>query len=171
MRRSVKVEPKVTGGESVGLADVVWDNAQRQPGVVQFLRPDPDLRSWPAPPAQAGDPSTVTCRQFRDDVLALARGLVAAGVEPGARVALMSRTRYEWTLVDYALWSIGAVTVPVYDTSSAEQLAWILADSGAVACVVETEDHAAMLAGVRDDLPGLGQVWQIDAGDLVGVVE
>ncbi|MFG3604695.1 AMP-dependent synthetase/ligase [Micromonospora chersina] len=166
MRGSIAVKPAVTGGESAGLADVVWENARRKPDTVQFLRPDPDIRSWPTQPDAA---AAVTCRQFRDDVLALARGLVAAGVEPGARVALMSRTRYEWTLVDYALWTVGAVTVPVYDTSSAEQLAWILADSGAVACVVETSAHTAMLSGVRDRLPGLGQVWQIDAGDLVRV--
>ncbi|MFI2651252.1 AMP-dependent synthetase/ligase [Micromonospora fulviviridis] len=169
MRGSVAVEPKVTGGESAGLADVVWENARRKPDTVQFLRPNPDVRSWPAQQPGAGDAGAVTCRQFRDDVAALARGLIAAGVAPGARVALMSRTRYEWTLVDYAVWTIGAVTVPVYDTSSAEQLAWILADSGAVACVVETPDHAAMLTSVRDRLPGLAQVWQIDAGDLTQV--
>ncbi|MET7971422.1 AMP-dependent synthetase/ligase [Micromonospora sp. NPDC005305] len=167
MRGSVAVKPKVTGRESVGLADVVWENARQKPDKVQFLRPNPDARSWPAQQAGAGDAGTVTCRQFRDDVLALARGLIAAGVAPGDRVALMSRTRYEWTLVDYAAWTIGAVTVPVYDTSSADQLAWILADSGAVACVVETSDHAAMLNAVRERLPGLGQVWQIDAGDLI----
>ncbi|SCG69392.1 AMP-dependent synthetase/ligase [Micromonospora inositola] len=171
MRRDVRVAPEVTGGESVGLADVVWENAQRSPDAVQFLRPDPDVRSWPAHRSETGATSAVTCRQFRDDVLALARGLIAAGVEPGARVALMSRTRYEWTLADYALWAIGAVTVPVYDTSSAEQLAWILADSGAVACVVETADHAALLTGVRDGLPELRQVWQIDSGDLIQVAE
>jgi long-chain acyl-CoA synthetase len=168
MRRNVKVAPEITGGESVGLADVVWDNARRYPDAVQFRRPDPDTRSWPYP---SGDPSVVTGRQFRDDVLAVARGLVAAGVAPGTRVGLMSRTRYEWTLVDYAVWAIGAVTVPVYDTSSAEQLAWILADSGAVACVVELADHAALLAGVRDGLPDLRQVWQIDSGDLVRLAE
>ncbi|MFR9775722.1 AMP-dependent synthetase/ligase [Micromonospora sp. MS34] len=168
MRRDVRVKPKVTGEESVGLADVVWDNARRDPDAAQFRRPEPDTRSWPHP---SGDPSVVTCRQFRDDVLAVARGLVAAGVTPGARVGLMSRTRYEWTLVDYAVWTIGAVTVPVYDTSSAEQLAWILADSGAVACVVELADHAAALAGVRDGLPELRRVWQIDSGDLIQLAE
>ncbi|MGC1214607.1 MAG: AMP-dependent synthetase/ligase [Micromonospora sp.] len=169
--RGVKVEPKVTGGELAGLADVVWENAGRHPGAVQFLRTDPDVRSWPAHRSEPGGTSAVTCAQFRDDVVALARGLIAAGVDPGARVVLMSRTRYEWTLVDYALWSIGAVTVPVYDTSSAEQVAWILADSGAVACVVETAEHAAMVAGLRDGLPELGQVWQIDSGDLIRVAD
>jgi long-chain acyl-CoA synthetase len=170
MRGSVAVEPKVTGGESAGLADVVWENARRKPDKVQFLRPNPNVRSWPTQQSGVGGAGAVTCRQFRDDVAALARGLIAAGVAPGDRVALMSRTRYEWTLVDYAVWTVGAVTVPVYDTSSADQLAWILADSGAVACVVETPEHAAMLTGVRDRLPGLGHVWQIDAGDLIQAV-
>ena len=95
----------------------------------------------------------MTCPQFRDEVVAVARGLVAAGIEPGDRVALMSRTRYEWTLLDYAIWAAGAVTVPIYETSSAEQVAWILADSGAVACVVETTAHARPSPAVRDRLP------------------
>jgi long-chain acyl-CoA synthetase len=159
------VAPVVTDVE-LGLAEVVWQNAERDPDQAQFVRSDPDPRSWPARRSGRG-PATVTCRQFRDDVLAVARGLVAAGVQPGDRVGLMSRTRYEWTLVDYALWSVGAVTVPVYDTSSADQLAWILSDSGAVACVVETAEHAAVLDGLRDSLPALAHAWQIDAGDLI----
>ncbi|MEU5948817.1 long-chain fatty acid--CoA ligase [Micromonospora sp. NPDC047465] len=163
--REMAVAPVVTNVE-LGLAEVVWHNAERDPDQTQFVRPDPDPRSWPAGRSGRGA-TTVTCRQFRDDVQAVARGLVAAGVQPGDRVALMSRTRYEWTLVDYALWSVGAVTVPVYDTSSADQLAWILSDSGAVACVVETAGHAAMLDGLRGSLPALAHAWQIDAGDLI----
>ena len=77
---------------------------------------------------------------FAAEVIAVAKGLVARGVEPGDRVALMSRTRYEWTLLDFAIWSAGAVAVPIYETSSAEQVAWILADSGAVALLVETAE-------------------------------
>jgi long-chain acyl-CoA synthetase len=109
----------------------------------------------------------VNAGQFRDDVEEVARGLVAAGVQPGDRVALMSRTRYEWTVVDFAIWTAGAITVPIYETSSAEQIAWILRDSGAVACVVETSAHAAALSSVRDQLADLKDVWQIDAGGLV----
>ena len=85
----------------------------------------------------------VTARQFLDEVAALARGLLAAGIGPGDRVGLMSRTRYEWTLIDFAIWSAGAVTVPIYETSSAEQVQWILNDSGAVACFVESAEHQA----------------------------
>ena len=82
----------------------------------------------------------------------MAKGLIAAGVEPGDRVALISRTRYEWTLLDYATWFAGAVTVPVYETSSAEQIGWILADSGARAVVAEGPEHVARVTEVRSGL-------------------
>jgi len=82
----------------------------------------------------------------------------------------MSKTRYEWTLIDYAIWTAGAVTVPIYETSSAEQVAWILADSEAVACFVETAAHQETVAQVRDRVPGLREVWQIDTGALTELV-
>nr|BFE59699.1 long-chain fatty acid--CoA ligase [Dactylosporangium thailandense] len=167
----VAVEPVVTREQVPVLAQAVWDNARQDPDAVQFLRPDPDPRSWPAPPAARGAAVPVSCAAFRDDVLAVARGFVAAGVEHGDRVALISRTRYEWTLVDYALWSIGAVTVPIYDTSSPEQIESILADSDAVGCVVETDDHATTLTGLRRRLPALRTTWQIDTGELIGLAE
>ncbi|MDG6101895.1 long-chain fatty acid--CoA ligase [Dactylosporangium aurantiacum] len=165
----VAVEPVVNRERAPALAQAVWDNAREDPDAVQFVRPDPDPRSWPAPPAPRGGALPVSCATFRDDVLAVARGFVAAGVEHGDRVALISRTRYEWTLVDYALWTIGAVTVPVYDTSSREQIEWILGDSEAVGCVVETGDQAATVAGLQHRLPALRTTWQIDAGDLIAL--
>ncbi|MDG4832228.1 AMP-dependent synthetase/ligase [Solwaraspora sp. WMMD1047] len=161
--REFSVPPVVTVGDSANLTDPVWDNAEAAPDAVQFVRYAPGSDG-------TVQPVDVTCRQFRDEVIALARGLVAAGIEPGSRVGLMSKTRYEWTLVDYAIWAVGAVTVPVYETSSAEQVAWILADSGAVACVVETSGHALCLAGLAERLPAVGNVWQIDAGDLDALV-
>ncbi|WP_405099115.1 AMP-dependent synthetase/ligase [Micromonospora sp. NBC_01412] len=162
--REFSVPPIVTVGDSANLTQPVWDNAEAAPEAVQFVRPVPSAGE--AGPAR----EDVTCRQFRDEVVAVARGLVAAGVSPGDRVALMSRTRYEWTLFDYAIWATGAVTVPIYETSSAEQAAWILEDSGAVAVVVESTAHATLVAGVRDRLPELAHVWQIEldaVGDLV----
>jgi long-chain acyl-CoA synthetase len=84
----------------------------------------------------------------------------------------MSRTRYEWTLIDYAVWAAGAVTVPIYETSSAEQVSWILADSGAVACFVETDAHRAVVTEVRAALPALEHLWQIDpSGERAGAVD
>ncbi len=100
----------------------------------------------------------------------MARGLVAAGISAGDRVALMSRTRYEWTLADFAIWAAGAVTVPIYETSSAEQVQWILSDSGAVAVIVETPAHAGTVGEVRADVPDLRDVWQIESGALDDLV-
>lgn len=114
----------------------------------------------------------VTAAQFLDEVSAVAKGLVAAGVEPGDRVALLSKTRYEWTLFDYAIWFAGAVTVPIYETSSAEQIGWILQDSGARAVVAEGTDHLARVRAARQagDLAELQHVWSIqdNAVDVLG---
>ncbi|RJK97091.1 AMP-dependent synthetase/ligase [Vallicoccus soli] len=113
----------------------------------------------------------VTSAQFRDEVEALARGVVAAGVRPGDRVGLMAKTRYEWTLCDAALWTAGAVVVPVYETSSPDQVRWVLEDSGAVACFVEGRSHEASAAAVlTDGLAGRSAVWRVDAlEDLVAL--
>ncbi|MEW1660668.1 MULTISPECIES: AMP-dependent synthetase/ligase [unclassified Streptomyces] len=108
----------------------------------------------------------VSAATFLAEVRAAAKGLMASGVKPGDRVGLMSRTRYEWTLLDFAIWSAGAITVPVYETSSAEQIQWILGDSGAVACLVETPAHEATVEAVRDRLPQLENIWQIERDAL-----
>jgi len=111
----------------------------------------------------------VTWREFAGQVRDVAAGFIAAGIQPGDRVGLMSRTRFEWTLLDYAILTAGGVTVPIYPTSSLEQVEWILGDSGAVAVVVETGDHAEMVAAARASLPALAHVWEIDGsrfGDL-----
>ena len=110
-----------------------------------------------------GEWQDVTIGEFHREVTDLAKGLVASGVEPGDRVVLLSKTRYEWTLADYAIWWAGAVTVPVYETSSPAQIAWILADSGAVAAVVESKEHAARVEEARAETPDLTHVWTIDA--------
>jgi long-chain acyl-CoA synthetase len=111
----------------------------------------------------------VTAGEFLADVRAVAKGLVASGVQVGDRVGLMSRTRFEWTLVDYAVWFAGGVTVPIYETSSAEQVEWILSDSGSVAVVLESEQHAAVQAEVAERLPADLRVVVLDRGDLDGI--
>ncbi len=116
-----------------------------------------------------GSWADVTAAEFLTEVTAVAKGLVAAGLEPGDRVALISRTRYEWTVVDYAIWFAGCVTVPVYDTSSAEQLGWILRDSGASAVVAEGSAHLTRIAEVRGDLEELRHVWSLD-DNAIGVL-
>ena len=110
----------------------------------------------------------VTTAEFRTDVAALAKGLIAAGIGAGDRVALLSRTRYEWTVADYAIWSAGAVTVPIYETSSAEQVEWILGDSGARALIVETPGHLQANREVLARLPGVERIWLIEGPDAEG---
>ena len=134
------------------LAEILDQNARRNPDKVVISRRE--TSGW----------EPVTAVQLREQVHELARGLLAAGVQPGDRVALMSKTRYEWQLVDFAVWSVGAVTVPVYETSSAEQLRWILDDSEAVAAIVETPGHARLLASLGD-LPHLRHSWVMEGGD------
>ncbi len=108
----------------------------------------------------------VTATEFLAEVRAAAKGLIASGIRPGDRVALISRTRYEWVLIDFAIWTAGGVTVPVYETSSPEQIQWILGDSGAVAAVVESPGHSTAVASLRDRLPDLRDVWEIEQGAL-----
>jgi long-chain acyl-CoA synthetase len=108
----------------------------------------------------------VTWQEFGDQVTAVAKGLVAAGVAAGDRVALQAKTRYEWTVFDFAIWTAGGAVVPIYETSSADQVAWILSDSGATAVIVERDEHAAAVESVRDQVPDLRSVYVIDDGAI-----
>lgn len=141
------------------LTDDVVANAREAGDTVVFSRKVDDV--W----------TDVTAAEFLTEVSAVAKGLMAAGIEPGDRVALISKTRYEWTLLDYAIWFAGAATVPVYETSSAEQVAWILSDSGAKAVVAEGKEHLARISEARQSGAGddLNHVWSIN-DNAVGVL-
>ena len=141
---------------SANLADVVFRRAERKPGAV-VLRRRTGAGSW----------QDVTAARFCGEVAALAKALIGAGIEAGDRIALMSRTRYEWTLIDYAIWAAGAVTVPVYETSSADQVEWILGDSAARAVFAETGQHEEIIGSVRDRLPDLQDLWLIGGLDAL----
>jgi long-chain acyl-CoA synthetase len=124
----------------------------------------PDLALFAVP--QDGGWRDITAAEFRRQVIALAKGFAASGIEPGDKVGFLARTTYEWTLVDFALFYAGAVMVPIYETSSPHQIQWILEDSGAVVCIVESADHAARLDEVRGDLPLIREVWQLALGAI-----
>ena len=141
------------------MADVVVDRARSTPDAAMFARPEGD--GW----------VDVSAAEFLADATALAKGLIAGGIAPGDRVGLMSRTRLEWTLADYAIWFAGGVTVPIYETSSAEQVAWILADSGAKGVFVETDAHAAVVSSVQARLPDVTATWVFDSGGLDALVD
>ncbi|WP_079064578.1 AMP-dependent synthetase/ligase [Streptomyces sp. NRRL F-4489] len=150
--REFTVPPLATAPRVGGLADSVHDNAESDPKRTALARKD-----------AAGQWRNVSAAEFRDEVTGLAKGLLAQGIRFGDRVGIMSRTRYEWTLFDYALWSIGAQSVPLYPTSSAEQVSWMLHNAEVSACLVEHEDHAMTVGSVVGRLPQLRKLWQLDA--------
>ncbi len=143
--------PGVTSGTANLTDDVVRNGTQHPEAVVLSRRGE---QGW----------TGVTAAEFLDEVRAVAKGLLAAGVEAGDRIALISRTRYEWTLLDYAIWFAGAVGVAVYETSSVEQLEWILSDSGARAVLAESPSVVSRVSQCRDRLDELHHVWSIDGG-------
>ena len=117
------IVPAATAGN---LTNLVAERAWFEPQRVMLSRPIGD--GW----------QEVTAREFEEEVRTVAKGLIASGIAIGDRVAIMAKTRYEWTILDFAIWFAGAISVPIYETSSAEQIQWILEDSGAVALIVET---------------------------------
>lgn len=143
-------EPLTEGG----LADGLFAATKADPDAILFRRKD-----------TAGHWRPVGAAVFVAEVLGVARGLLARGVSGGDRVGLMARTRYEWTLFDYAIWAVGGIGVPIYPTSAPDQVRWILADSGAVACVTELPEHTAIVAEVAPGLP----VFEIEA-DAAGTL-
>lgn len=139
--------PAVISGS---LTDALISHEHTQPDVVAIVK-------------RVGDTEIeLTSKQFHQMVREVAKGFVAAGIKPGDRIALMSRTRFEWTLIDYAIWYAGCVTVPIYETSSAEQVQWMMQDSGAVALVVESHKHLETLHTVRTSLENLVHIWNME---------
>ena len=119
---------------------------------------------------QPGKWREVSAQAFLEQVQDLARGFIASGIRPGDAVAIMSRTRYEWALVDFALWFAGAVSVPIYETSAPAQIEWVLADSNSVALIVETAEHEARYQKIKENTPSVKQVWRLDDDSLLKLV-
>ena len=152
MRTEFSVPAVVTSPTHGSLVDHIVENAEKTPDHIALSLPRGD--AWVGMSAQ----------QFLDEVKAVAKGIVANAVEPGERIGVMSRTRYEWTLVDYAIWYAGAVSVPVYETSSAEQIQWMLSDSGSVAVFLESEKNKKTFDEVAVEIPTVTRVWVFDDG-------
>jgi long-chain acyl-CoA synthetase len=148
--QELHVASRITTLTQNNTADFVFDNASDRPQHVALRR------------RVGGEWQDVTAGQFADEVTALAKGLIASGIGAGDRVAVMSKTRYEWTMADFALFTVGAVVVPIYETSSAEQVDWILSDSGAKGIFVESQTHASIVDSVRGNTPDLEHVWQFE---------
>ena len=151
------VPAMVPADPEANIADLLVQRAAETPERVIFSVPEGE--GW----------RDITARQFEDQVIALAKGFVAEGVEPGDKIAFIARTTYEWTLVDFALFYAGAVMVPVYETSSPSQLEWILSDSGAVALIAESADHIARYEEIKERVPLVGRVWRLDEGAIAAL--
>jgi long-chain acyl-CoA synthetase len=152
--RELSVASKRPKTSQRNIADYVYDRATTTPDHVALRRRTGS--GW----------QDITSAEFAREVASAAKGLIVAGIEPGDRVMIMSKTRYEWTLADMALFTVGAVVVPVYETSSRDQVEWILTDSGAKAAFVETEAHEQTMRAAQSTSASLTTVWRIDAGAI-----
>ncbi|MFE5410326.1 AMP-dependent synthetase/ligase [Microbacterium sp. NPDC056569] len=132
--------------------------------LVERVKATPNLALFAVPEGEGW--RDITAADFQKQVIALAKGFVAGGIEPGDKVGFIARTTYQWTLVDFALFYAGAIMVPIYETSSSAQIAWNLTDSGAVAVITELADHSARLAEARSELPLIRSAWEMHGGDL-----
>ncbi|MGA7205593.1 MAG: AMP-dependent synthetase/ligase [Specibacter sp.] len=155
--REITVPAKVVSPRTMNTTDFVLRQAALASNPALFSRRNAD-NVW----------VDISAKEFHADVCALAKGLMASGINVGDRVGIMSRTRYEWTLVDFAIWFAGAISVPIYETSSPSQVAWNLGDSQAVAAMAETANHENVIrqAAHAEGLTMLKDVWQLDGDGL-----
>jgi len=155
--REISVPPLVTVPPETNITDLVLRQAAKASNPALFSRLD-----------AAGQWQDIRATDFLADVSLLAKGLMASGVAAGDRVGIMSRTRYEWALIDFAIWFAGAVSVPIYETSSPSQVAWNLGDSGAVAAFGESAHHEDIIrqAATSEGLTALRHVWQLEGDAL-----
>ncbi|WP_208324102.1 AMP-dependent synthetase/ligase [Diaminobutyricimonas sp. TR449] len=149
------VPPLVEADPGANATDLLLDRVKATPHTPLFSLPTGD-----------GGWSDVTATEFLGQVTALAKGFIAAGIEPGEKIGFICKTRYEWTLVDFAAWFAGAVLVPIYETSAPAQIIYNLSDSGATVMIVETAEHFSRFDEIASDVPQIRKVWQVDLGDL-----
>ena len=148
----ISIAPLVPAAASGNLTNLITERAWFEPNRTMMSRPLGD--GW----------QKVSAQELEAEIRATAKGLIAAGIQIGDRVAIMARTRYEWTILDFAIWYAGGIVVPVYDTSSAEQIDWILNDSGAVGIIVETPTLRELVETVRP--AHTRHVWTMTDGVL-----
>lgn len=158
-RTSVQGATPVVVPEGDNLTSTIWQRAERSGGKPALHHHDGS--GWRA----------ITWSELADRVRGVAAGLLAMGLEKGDRIALMAPTQVEWTVADLAILAAGGVTVPIYETSSSDQCAWYLADSGARFAIAATPDHAKTLDGARGEAKDLGEIFVIADGGLEAIAE
>ena len=150
--KSYDIAPLIVSAENENITDLLEARVAKTPQLPLFSIAGGD-GTW----------SDMSSEEFRAKVIAVAKGLVAAGIQPGQAVAIMSRTRFEWTLLDFAIWYAGAVSVPIYESSAPAQMEWILSDSDAVALFIENDEHLARFEQIRPGAPLIRNVWTIES--------
>ena len=158
--KSYDTPPLVVSSPDENITDLLIHRLNQTPNDALFALDNGD-GTW----------ANLTTREFYDRVVALAKGLVAAGVQPGQMVAIMSRTRFEWTLVDFAIWFAGAVPVPIYETSAPSQMEWILSDSDAVMLFVENQEHVERFEQIKAATPLVRNIYSFEDDSLDKLVE
>ncbi len=148
MREST-LPPLVVSDENSNITDLLVERAAKTPQLPLFANQEP------------GGLRTISAEEFLAEVRAIAKGLIASGIQSSQAVAIMSRTRYEWSLLDFAIWFAGGVSVPVYETSSASQLEWILSNSDTVAMFYESDEHLERFEQIKHSVPLTQQVFKL----------
>ena len=148
--RELSVPASFTVAETDNIVSAVYEHERTDPNYAIYQR------------LVDGNWVDVTCAQAAAQIRSAAQGLIALGVQPGDRVAIFSATRFEWAILDMAILSVGALTVPIYETSSADQVQWVLQDSGAVVAFAETDAHTGIVAELAGGLPALRRCYAID---------
>ncbi|MCX8529400.1 MAG: AMP-dependent synthetase/ligase [Rhodoluna sp.] len=158
--KSYDIEPLVVSAETENITDLLEVRVAKTPSLPLFA-----IEQSP------GQWVNITAEDFHSKVVALAKGLVAAGIQPGQAVAIMSRTRFEWTLIDFAIWYAGGVSVPIYESSAPSQMEWILSDSDAVALFVENDEHLERFEQIKAGSPLVRKVWKIESDAIDQLVK
>ena len=157
--RSYELPSLIDSPSNESITDLLVERAKQTPNLPLFaIEKTPGV--W----------TEVSAKNFLIQVQDLAKGFIASGIKPGDAVGIMSRTRYEWALIDFALWFAGAVSVPVYETSAPAQIEWVLADSDAVALIIESSEHQKRFDSIKAMVPSVKQVWSLEDDSLVKLV-
>lgn len=153
--KTYDIDPIVVSSNSTNITDLLVDRVNATPKLPLFATEQADGTWHP-----------ITAEEFHTQVVAVAKGLIASGIQPGQAVAIMSKTRYEWTVIDFAIWFAGAISVPIYESSSPTQMHWILSDSDSVAVFLETAEHQERFETIKSSVPLARQVWRLDEGAI-----
>ena len=157
--RSYELPSLVETAANESITDLLLNRVRKTPNIPLFaIEKTPGV--W----------TDVSAKDFHEQVKDLAKGFIAAGIRPGDAVGIMSRTRYEWALVDFALWFAGAVSVPIYETSAPAQIEWVLSDSDAVALIIENSEHQKRFESIKAMVPSVKKVWKLEDDSLVKLV-